>query len=382
LVGTFDPNKRYLEYYLARELSKSNNDVTVFSFKQRGEISEFMIDDFRVVYVPKLLQIDGFPIFRPREISKILKITKEYMPEVIHCQPLFSPLSLLFMNHKSLFDYKIVGSLITGVGHSYERLINSVIKKMELSFVKMLVKHYVTNRTKLFFAKNYMLKELLIQVFDIPSEKICTIPLGVDPEVFKFSQKAKDQKRAKLGLSIDDIVVVYSGKLIPSKKLDILIEAIAPLIRKNSKIKLLIIGKGEPSYIAYLKNLISHFKILRNVIFHHWVHKSSLPDLYSASDIAVWPGSPSISIIEAAAIGLPIIIKLSPIEIYAVEYKNGFVFEQGNIDKLREYLKILIDDKNLRHEMGNRSRVLVEQKLNWRSIATQYYSAYMEVLKS
>ena len=103
---------------------------------------------------------------------------------------------------------------------------------------------------------------------------------------------------------------------------------------------------------------------------------SKLPDYYNASDIAVWPGLSSISIIEAASTGLPLIISNYPIETYSIEYRNGYSFEIGNEVQLRNLLAILIYNNNKRDEMGTKSRKLVEDKLNWSNIADLYVESY------
>jgi len=375
-VEAFDPEKGYLEYYLAKELAKLNCKVTVFSFKHGRKLSKLTLDNFHVVYIPSLINIHSYHIFGPRERAVLIKIIKETSPEVIHCQPLFSPLSLFLMNCQKSFDYRIVGSLVT-----QEPSLDSMINKIEYSFVKILVKRYMKNRTELFFAKTDALRKMLVRSFGIPFQKVYVIPLGADPELFRFSVIARDRIRTQLGLSDEDVVVMYSGKIIPSKDLHILIRALAPIIKQNCKVKLLIIGEGVASYIAYLKELLSNLKILNNTIFHPWVHRTRLPDFYSASDIAVWPGVSSISIVEAASIGLPVIMTKSPIETYAMEYENGFAFERGNINELREYLKILIHNEETRKDMGRRSRLLVERRLNWRSITVQYLNAYKHALR-
>jgi glycosyltransferase involved in cell wall biosynthesis len=141
-------------------------------------------------------------------------------------------------------------------------------------------------------------------------------------------------------------------------------------------VKLLVIGEGKSFYIEYLEKLISNLRISDNVIFYPWVKRTILPSFYSASDIGVWPGLSSISIVEAASTGLPIIIASYPVETFALENENGFAFKLGNVKELRKCLEILIYNDKLRKEMGRRSRLLVEQKLNWKAITTQYLNAY------
>ncbi|MEM2180845.1 MAG: glycosyltransferase family 4 protein [Nitrososphaeria archaeon] len=377
-VEQFDPDKGYLEYYLARELTELGHEVYIFTFGWNKTLSTIMLKEgFQVISIPYIGMINGYHIPGPRGVAYIIEFIKKEKPDIIHCQPLYSPLSLVFISFRWLSKYRVVGSLITG-----EYLVNSVVKNLLYILVKILVEHYLKNKVALFFSKSGELKKVLLRLFNIPSQKIDVIPLGADPKLFKFDMVARRKVRSLLGLSDEDIVVVYSGKIILSKELDVLINAIAPIIKKNSKVKLLIIGKGDMLYIKYLKELCFNLGILNNVIFHQWVHRTKLPEIYSASDIAVWPGMPSISIVEAASVGLPVIIKRSPIEKYAIEYENGFAFEKGNVNELNKYLEVLISDKELRREMSHKSRLLVEQKLNWKNIATQYLEAYIQACKA
>jgi glycosyltransferase involved in cell wall biosynthesis len=243
-------------------------------------------------------------------------------------------------------------------------------------FLKTITEGYVKNKVDSFFAISDEWKELLTKLFDIPHRKVVVVPLGADLEFFKFDERARAKVRNRLKLAPEDVIVVYSGKIIKTKELHSLIKAIAPLIKQDRRVKLLVVGRGEISYTEYLKDLCLTLGISNNVIFHPWVHRRRLPDFYSASDIAVWPGSPSISIVEAASVGLPIILKRSAITKYTLRKNNGLTFEQGNIDELRECLRNLIYDEKIREEMGQKSRLLVEQELNWRAIALQYSYVY------
>jgi glycosyltransferase involved in cell wall biosynthesis len=377
-VEQFDPNKGYLEYYLARELTKLGHKVCVFTFGWSKSVLRTMLEEgFEVVSVPHIVVVNKYHMPSLRGVAYITNFVKKEKPDIVHCQPLFSPLSLLFISCSRLSRHQIVGSLITG-----EYSINSIMRtraNLKYNFIKTIIERYLKNKVYSFFAISDEWKALLIHLFNIPHQKIVVIPLGADPQLFEFDEKARNKTRNLLGLYAEDVVVAYSGKIIQTKQLHVLVEAIAPIIRQNRNVKLLIVGKGEPSYIKYLKELCLNFKISNNVIFHPWVHRTRLRDVYSASDIAVWPGGPSISIVEAASVGLPVIIKRSPITKYTLQHHNGFTFEQGNISELRKYLRILIRNEKMRKDMGRKSRLLVEQKLNWRAITLQHLDTYTRI---
>jgi glycosyltransferase involved in cell wall biosynthesis len=375
VVEEFDPNKGYLEFYLAKELIKLDHKVYIFTFGWNNGPSKIMIKEgFEVINVPHFAKIVGYHVPTFSGIFYIFRFITVEKPDIIQCQQLDSPLSLILIAWKNLFKYKIVGNIITQLNLVFSPW--NLKKKILFSFSKIVVTNYVKKKTEIIFVKNKEFGKIISRSYDVPQNKFRIIPLGSDPELFKFNSEMRTLRRKKLGLSETDVVVVYSGKIDSTKHLDILVRALSPLIIKNDKIKLLIIGKGEVAYVKYLEKLISYHKITNNVIFHSWVHRTRLSDFYSASDIAVWPGLSSISIVEAVSTGLPIVIARYPVEIFALENENGFAFKIGNLKELRKCLEILIYNDNLRREMGRRSRQLVEQKLNWKTITTQYLSAY------
>ena len=376
-VESFDPNKGYLEYYLARELTLLDQKVYVFTFNKYKNISINVSDiGFQVFRMPYFTIVNGYHVPSLNEINQIIKFIKKEKPDIIHCQPLISPLSLVFIGLQRFFNYKIVGTIYSQNPH-----LNTATKKVLNNLVKLISSYYIKNRSEIIFVKSKELMNIQKELYNIPMSKFRIIPMGSDTSLFKYSVQARKNIRSMLGLISEDLVIIYSGKLTPRKRLDILIKALAPIIKGDDCVKLLIVGKGIPSYERYIKKICRDSGVHENVIFHPWVHRTMLPDFYSASDIAVWPGLSSISIIEAASIGLPLIIEASPIEIYGIEYGNGFTFEPGNVEELRKYLVILIYNDKLRRDMGTKSSLLVKEKLNWASITTSYLDTYSQVIK-
>jgi len=380
-VEIFDPDKAYLEYYLAKELTNLGHNVVVFSFGLHKHISKTRLNEgFEVINVPYSVLVHCYHLPNLNGLTYLFNFLKVERPDIIHCQPLGSPMSLIFIAWKHFFNYKIVGSIQTQLNLVFSPW--GLKKKLLFSLSKIVVSQYIQKRSEIIFAKTRELANLLSRSYDVPFGKFRIMPLGSDPILYKFDSEARVRLRQKLGLSENDVVLVYSGKIHSSKGLDVLIRALAPIAIRNDNVKLLVIGKGEASFIEYLKTLISKLKIKSNVIFHPWVTGAALPSFYSASDIGVWPGLSSISIVDAASTGLPLIIARCPVETFAIDNGNGFAFEIGNVEELRKYLEVLIYDSKLRKEMGRKSRLLVEQKLNWSSIALNYLNAYTSAFGS
>jgi len=380
-VENFDPESGYQESYLAKELPKLGHKVYVFTYGSNKKVlREKYKNDFEIIYIPYITIIaDVFHIPKFNGIAYIIKFMKIERPNIIHCEPLGSPISLILILFKNIFGYKVVGSIATQLNIVFSPW--NLTKKLLFCLSRIIIANYVKKKVEIFFAKTIELAKILSRSYDIPQNKFRIIPLGADPELFKFNSEARTIVRKKLGLSENDIILVYSGKINPSKRLHILIEALSPIMKRDRKVKLLIIGRGDTDYIKLLKKLISDENIAENVIFHPWVERTMLNSFYSASDIGVWPGLSSTSIVDAASSGLPLIIARYPVEIYAVENGNGFTFKIDDVNELRKCLEILIYDEKLRREMGYKSRKLVEEKLNWKTITLKYLEAYMNARK-
>lgn len=376
-VDEFHPHRWYLEHYLARELTRLGHEAHIFTFKSGNDIRNGSIDfSFTVHRLPAIAAFKPYHLPSPRATAHIVDFVRRKKPDIIHCQPVFSPLALAFLGCRAIGGHQVVGSLISG-----QYTIKSTVSALKYSLTKGVTERYVVQRVKYIFAKSEGLREVLLRLFDLPSEKLRVVPLGADPEVFRNDVTIRNETRAKLGIALDDVVVISSGKLSPSKRIDDLIRAIAPIMNENQKVKLLIRGVGERSYLGALKALCTHLGISKSISFHPWAARAEIPAFFNAGDIAVWPSGTSISMVEAASTGLPLISMRSPIEEYALSNDNGFTFEPGNIIELRRLLRILITDRGLRAQMGHRSRLLVEEKLNWRAIAREYLGHYTKALE-
>jgi len=249
----------------------------------------------------------------------------------------------------------------------------------KLNFISSL---WFSKKVDAFFACNKAVEKFLIKALGVSPSKVHFIPLGADVELFKSDQSQREETRKLLRLLPEDVVAIYTGKFLPSKRIHDLLIASKAIIEQHKNFKVVLVGNGPSSYKRRLKFLLRELRIENNVLMIKTVHRTELPNLYNAADFAVWPGTFSISIIEAMACGLPIIIAKSDWTSHYLEYENGYSFKAGDANGLSSILLRLVENSKLRKSMGARSRKLVEDKLNWDSIAKQYIRIYQSCLES
>ena len=89
-------------------------DAKVLPTDTDNEIAKILREGFEVIRVPSVRKISNvyhLPSFNG--VFYIIKFLKNERPDIVHCQPLGSLLSLIFLLFKSTFGYKIVGSVAT-----------------------------------------------------------------------------------------------------------------------------------------------------------------------------------------------------------------------------------------------------------------------------
>lgn len=141
---------------------------------------------------------------------------------------------------------------------------------------------------------------------------IVTVHNGID--IKRFAE-AKPIDRAVLGMSKDDFIVFFSGRLTKEKGILELIQAIKQ-IKTIPHLKLIIAGasfygKDSPQtpYIQELQREVEDIK--EQVVFTGFVDYSDMPSYLKVADVAVvpslWEEPFGLTVLEAMAAGLPLI---------------------------------------------------------------------------
>jgi len=389
IVENFHPKLGYSSYYIPKKLEYQGHNVYVITSDKlfpgsyysktiypKNEIRRgFFIEEgiptyrlFSLYYNNKLISLGNIKAF----FNKV-------NPDIIHSNDLFYSTTFLAMHYKNNFNYKIFVDSITGTfePHGFNNLLFGIFKNFMSPYLKKNVDH--------FFAINKGTKEWLANNFKISKNLIDIIPLAADQHLFYPSTTIKRNFRKNLFLNMNSLIIIYTGKIIPSKDIHILISSFKILIdnNKNIDIKLLLIGNGPSDYITYIKKLIQIYNLNKKIIMIDFVERTELYKYYNVADIGVWPGSPSISIIEAMSTELPIIICKYPERredaydtSHLLEYENGLSFYRGDHVALAACVEKLVSNPTLRKEMGRNSRKLVEDKLNWDCVVAKYLEFY------
>ena len=143
----------------------------------------------------------------------------------------------------------------------------------------------------------------------VPAKKIEVIPNGIDTDALAFDQDARAKTRAQFGIPQDAYVIGTLGRLDPNKRIDMVIEAAAPLLGENCV--LLIVGRGET--MERDKEAAAKAGVADRVIFAGFQLDSAA--MLSAFDVYVMASVQEtfgIAALEAMANGLPVLYTTCP----------------------------------------------------------------------
>lgn len=187
----------------------------------------------------------------------------------------------------------------------------------------------------------------------VPPSKRFLVPHAVDNDRFRAMAAATDPSdaRERLGVKPDEAVVLYAGKFIPDKQVEVLIDAFAEVDHPQSH--LVLVGDGP------LRSSLEDRSRSRNssVTFTGFMNQSEIGVAYSAADVLVLPSRNEawgLVVNEVMNFGVPALVsdRVGCSPDLVIEGKTGAVFDHRQMASLAAKLRLLISDRSRLHEMG------------------------------
>lgn len=208
--------------------------------------------------------------------------------------------------------------------------------------------------------------------FSFLKRKIHTIPNFVDVEYFQPIPKRHINETPTF---------LCVGRLIPSKNVLCLIEAVKLLVDEDVKLKFYWLGKQcDKKYFLEVQNKIVQYK-LEN-IFYLKDQTVNILEEYQQADYFCLPtlyeGYPNV-ICEAMSCSLPIVCSnVYEISKIVVEGKNGYLFDPNSVEEIKDsIIKILSLDNLSLNTMKERNRNKVIINNSQESFVEQYISLFI-----
>jgi glycosyltransferase involved in cell wall biosynthesis len=215
----------------------------------------------------------------------------------------------------------------------------------------------------------------LKQYYNVPDERIVTIPNGINLSRFSpENARSRDAVRRSFGVPEDIPLLLFVGSQYRLKGLEFAIRALAEM---ETKAVLLVVGADAA---APFKRLAEQLGVSDRVIFAG--ARSDLPTIYPAADAFVFPTlyeTFALVCLEAMASGLPVLASpVGGIEDYLRDGENGLHI-QRDATEIAAKLDRLLNDREL-HAGLRKAGIATAQDYAWEKIAQQYLNLFDELI--
>ncbi|MAG52656.1 MAG: hypothetical protein CMH62_01700 [Nanoarchaeota archaeon] len=208
--------------------------------------------------------------------------------------------------------------------------------------------------------------------------KIKILPNGMDPILYKKISPNNFKKN----LGIKGKLVLFFGRLNPTKGPEMLAKAAIEITKERKDISFVWIGPDEGK-AEEVKKLIAPYE---NMQYLGPIQgKEKIAEMYQAADIYVLPsyreGLP-LTLFEAYASGLPIVA--SPVNGIPYELKeneNGFLVNYGDINNIKKRILEVLDSPTLSKKLAE-NNIKKAKNYSWDIINQRYVDLYKQTLFS
>jgi glycosyltransferase involved in cell wall biosynthesis len=164
----------------------------------------------------------------------------------------------------------------------------------------------------------------------------------------------------------DDFVkILFVGRLVKQKRVDLLIRAVHEIIRSELCVKLFIVGDGSEK--KTLMDLSERLGLLEHV--HFLGAKENVFDYYKQADIFVLPsdyeGFASVVLEAFSMKKIVIATNIEPVKEIIKDGETGFLVRRGDYKCLAERMKVVIDNLDEFNEtIANNAYLLVKRNFS------------------
>ena len=311
----------------------------------------------KIVRVPA----KGYVMGRLNYGKEIFDVVDHIMPDVlfVHCVETITAMKFLLKRQKypMMFD----SHMLSMASHNkFAKIYEIVYRNVFSRIIKR--NHYYVIRTQ---DDDYVNRHL-----GIPEELTPFISFGTDTMLFAPSEEARNLFREEHGISQDEFVVVYTGKISKNKGGKLLAEA----FREKFDLPITLVCVGRPLDDEYGREVQKIFDASENrIIMFPTQNYLNLPQFYQAADLSVFPKQCSMSFYDAQSCGVPVLSEDNNINVDRCGHQNGDNFVAGSIENFREkILKFAMMDKEELRKYRLNSRAFIEEGYDYSSIARKY----------
>ena len=220
----------------------------------------------------------------------------------------------------------------------------------------------------------------IYQSYGVPQHKIFITSNSPDTDYLLSIRKQIENDPPIVPAS--DHRIIHVGRLVESKRVDLLVHALVAVKEEIPDAELIVIGEG-PEKQSLIK-LAAQLNVLDSIMFVGAVYDANLLGNYIlASCVYVLAGMGGLSINDAMCFGRPIICSVcdGTEKRLVKDGYNGLYFEHGNQNDLAQKIVYLLKNSRLQRIMGINSSAIIKNEINIHTVIKGYVDAFEYVMR-
>lgn len=306
--------------------------------------------------------------------------------DLIHFHSFFSclllPILSLATKNKKPLILRPCGMLAPEVlKRNYDGIISSYISYIAKSIFLKIVKPYI----KKISAIHYTAEDERISSKPLNlNKREIVLPLGLNFEEYR---NYIDSQKLQSGLPRNDgkKIILFMSRIDPKKGLDIFVNSVIKLKKNRDDFVVIIAGSGDKHYERKIKERVRSANLDEIISFPGFIEGKEKYQMLYKADLFVLPSyneNFGISVIEAMLCGVTVVIS-NKVAIYReIRERNAAYIVETDENSLYDGLNDLLDDENLRNELAENGKKIVDDYYDIGKVVDKMINVYGEVIAS
>lgn len=317
----------------------------------------------------KVIQVPWKPVGKGwrgllRQVSQLKKAIRAFRPDLIHAGPIQGP----------AFRVVLAGfhPLVT-MSWGFD-----LLRKSDYNWLWRRVTGYVLKRTDVLVGDCEAIFNKAAE-FGFPPERYKKFPWGVD--LNHFTPRKNATLRRDLGWQ-ENTVLLCNRSMEPQYGVEIAVKGFIDAFKENSNLRLLLFGKGSQE--KNIRRLVHEAGLEETVHFGGFVDVNTLQDVYNSADLyltASHTDGSSVSLMEALACGLPVIVSDIPSnKEWVCHGREGWIFPDNDAEDLARKIAQAVSSSHYWPTIGAHNRELAEDGADWTKNFQVLLQAYEQAI--
>ena len=362
---------------IAKKLAENDHKVWVITNKIQDE--EYQnIEGIKIIFVPPTLDYrGGLPpgfldnlSYSFNAFKKGSKLIKKEEIDIIHSNnfaPALAGSFLSFFSHKP--HITTIHDVFSLCGKNYWKKWGSQnnVSKINVALAPFFEKLLIKLNLKGIHTVSEASRDDLIQFG--AKKPIFVVPNSID-------------RRSLTKSEVNPFQLVYIGRLVFYKNLEVVIKAIKIVKNEFPKIKLIIVGGGP--HRAPLENLVNELQLQENIEFVGFTSEEKKTFILASSNSLVFPSlceGFGLVILEAFSQQKPVLVSnVKPLSDIINHEKTGFVISPHDEKEWADRIMQVIKNSEKTHQMGLDGQKELEAKYNPKEMIKKIENMYNKIL--